>query len=530
MKNFFDKIKTYAFMHKIISVIIIVVIIGIGFWGYKNATSPTSATRYVLSKVTKGTIISSVTDSGQVSAFNQITINPTVSGTLTEVRVKPGDQVTTGETLFAIDDTSAQQAVRNAKISLQNAELTLETTKAQSGNTDTNQQTTINNAYNSLLNSSFEAIPNNSGSASITTTNLPAPIITGNYTLKKEGVINIHFYTSSGGIGFEASGLTSGTSISSSSFASPIGNSGLFLTLPSNYSYITNTDWVINIPNTSASDYLSNYNAYQAALNAQNQTSSNSDLGQLNLQAEELAVTQAQNSLSDAELTLSDCYVTAPFNGIVASVPVIVGDSVSSGTTLGTIITTKDLATVTLSEVDVAKVILGDKATLTFNAIPNLTIAGQVVEIDPVGTVSSGVVNYNVQISFDATNNGGVKPGMSVNAAIITNVKQNVLMVPNGAIKTTGGVSYVQVFTTPLPAALPGVQGSTSTTPPKSQVVVTGVSNDTSTEIVSGLNEGDEVVTKTISSSTATTTAAPSILGGVGGGGRVGGGAVRIGG
>ena len=121
---------------------------------------------------------------------------------------------------------------------------------------------------------------------------------------------------------------------------------------------------------------------------------------------------------------------------------------------------------------------------------------------------------------------------MSVNADIITAVKQNVLAVPNGAIKTQGGVSYVQTFATPLPSALPGVQGSPSTIPPKSQIVTTGISNDTSTEIVSGLNVGDIIVTKTIASTTASTTAstAPSILGGVGGGGRVGGGAVRIGG
>ena len=248
------------------------------------------------------------------------------------------------------------------------------------------------------------------------------------------------------------------------------------------------------------------------------------------MQSEELAVTQAQNSLLDAEQTLSECYVAAPFSGIIASVPVIKGDNVSSGTTLATIITSNDLATVTLSEVDVAKISLGDKATLTFNAIPNLTIAGQVVEIDSVGTVSQGVVNYNVQISFDATNYGNVKPGMSVNANIITTIKQNVLSVPNSAIKTTGGVSYVQTFTTPLAAPLAGVQGSPSLTPPQSQAVTTGISNATSTEIVSGLNEGDTIVTKTITSTTATTSTstAPSILGSTSAKGGAGGGEVRI--
>jgi len=119
-----------------------------------------------------------------------------------------------------------------------------------------------------------------------------------------------------------------------------------------------------------------------------------------------------------------------------------------------------------------------------------------------------------------------------VNADIITAIKQNVLMVPNGAIKTQGGASYVQTFAAPLATPLAGAQGSPSPTPPKSQIVVTGISNATSTEIVSGLNVGDIIVTKTIASTTAastTTSTAPSILGGVGGAGRTGG-AVRIGG
>ena len=95
----------------------------------------------------------------------------------------------------------------------------------------------------------------------------------------------------------------------------------------------------------------------------------------------------------------------------------------------------------------------------------------------------------------------------------------------------------MQTFSAPLAAALPGVQGSPSATPPKSQIVTTGISNDTSTEIVSGLNAGDIIVTKTIAPSTTTTTAttaAPSILGGSTGaaarGGFGGGGGVRIGG
>ena len=122
MKNFLIKIKLYFFAHKIISAIVIIAIIGAGYWGYQKITSPAGVTRYVLSTVTKGTIISSITDSGQVSALNQVNITPTVSGALTSVRVKPGDKVIKGETLFTIDDTNAQKTVRDAEIGLQKRE------------------------------------------------------------------------------------------------------------------------------------------------------------------------------------------------------------------------------------------------------------------------------------------------------------------------------------------------------------------------------------------------------------------------
>lgn len=570
MKNFLIKIKTFFFSHKIISAIIIIIIIGIGYSGYQKITAKTGVNLYVTSKVTTGTIISSVTDSGQVSAFNQINVTPQASGTLTEVNVKPGSSVSAGETLFVIDDTSAQQAVRNAEIGVQNANLALQ--KLQLQNSATNLNTALTQAYDN-------------GFTSVSNTFLDLPSIqngiTNMFFTSNPQIINgqlyVNWYAAQVGSSDQAAALVYEQTLKDSyntALAAYNKNMSDYKTISRNSdnatidAFITETynttklladvvknandyiDFVnssmqsnnFNIPTIIAthkallSTYTSELNSHLSdLLSAETNISSNENAfpsSDLDTQSAEIAIQQAKNTLLDAQQNLADCYVTAPFSGIISSVPVIKGDTVGSGTTLATIITTKDLATVTLSEVDVAKIALGDKATLTFNAIPNLTIAGQVVEIDSVGTVSSGVVNYNVQISFDATNDGGVKPGMSVNADIITAVKQNVLMVPNGAIKTQGGISYVQTFATELPAALPGAQGSPSTTPPKSQIVTTGITNDTSTEITSGLNAGDIIVTKTIASTTTptSTTTAPSILGGVGGGGRVGGGGVRIGG
>ena len=104
---------------------------------------------------------------------------------------------------------------------------------------------------------------------------------------------------------------------------------------------------------------------------------------------------------------------------------------------------------------------------------------------------------------------------MSVTANIITEVKTDVLSVPNSAIKSSGSVSYVQVFETPL-ANSEGSTGATSSVPPVNKQVTVGVSNDDVTEITGGLSEGDQVVSKTITSTatTKTTTSAISLFGG----------------
>jgi len=146
-----------------------------------------------------------------------------------------------------------------------------------------------------------------------------------------------------------------------------------------------------------------------------------------------------------------------------------------------------------------------------------------------VGTVSQGVVTYNVSISLDV-DDVRVKPGMSVSAIIMTDSVQDVVVVPSSAIKNQNGLNYVEVFNAPLASALPGVQGSTSTILPKQVEVQVGLVDDASTEITSGLKVGDIIVIKTITATTKTTTSAPSILGSMGGnnkGGASGGSAIR---
>ena len=135
----------------------------------------------------------------------------------------------------------------------------------------------------------------------------------------------------------------------------------------------------------------------------------------LGLQAERVSIATEEQNLQNLKNTLANYVVTAPFDGMIASVAVQLHDTAGSGSAAAVLITKQKIAKLSLNEVDVAKIALDDKVTLTFDAIPDLTIAGSVSEIDPVGTVSQGVVTYNVKIVFDSIDDR-VKPGMSVPA------------------------------------------------------------------------------------------------------------------
>jgi HlyD family secretion protein len=547
MKNFLTKIKLYIFAHKIISTVLLIIIILVGYWSYQKITNTTGETHYVLSAVTKGTIVSAVTGSGQVSALNQIDVKPNVSGAITYVGVKPGSKVGQGQTLFTIDSTTAEKAVRDAKINLQNANLSLQKLQIQNStaNTDANLTKAYSDGFNTVsatfldLPSTLTGINNmlaqnnlsdnaarNSGNTALNYRNIAETAYYSAqtaYDKNKNDFSTLDYNSKQSDLDSLISETYDTTKLLSSAIKDlndyvnyliqDTGRPSDFTSVQSTLSTYTNTTngHISALLSTEAS-----IKSYKDSLPSNN----------IDMESASIAVTQKQNALADAELALSDYSVRAPFAGTMASVPVQKGDNASSGTILGTIITTQQVATISLNEIDIAKIQLGQKVTLTFDAVPDLTITGKVAQIDSIGTVSQGVVNYSVKISFD-TNDARIKPGMSANSAIITNIAQDVLIVPSSAIKTGGGANYVQMFDTALPAPLAGIQGSLSLVPPRNQTVELGISNGTSTEITSGLKEGDEIVTKTITSTTATT-ATPSILGNPGGG--RGGGALRIGG
>jgi len=221
------------------------------------------------------------------------------------------------------------------------------------------------------------------------------------------------------------------------------------------------------------------------------------------IKSQEYTIVQKQESLWDAQEKWGDYFVYAPFDGILTAVnsKIIRGDSVSSGTVLASIITQQKIAEITLNEIDVAQIKVEQKASLQFDAVQDLSITGKVVEVDTLGTVSQGVVSYGVKIAFDLDDER-IKPGMTTSVNIILESKQNVLLAPLSAVKGMKDNSYVEVL----------INGQ-----PQRKTVVTGSSNDTMIEIVSGLDEGEEIISQTINSSTTNSQSAQGGQQGFGG-------------
>jgi RND family efflux transporter MFP subunit len=546
MKNILHKIKLYVVAHKIISGVVLIVVILVGYWGYTKITSTIGDTRYVSSKVTTGTIVVSVADTGQVSNVNQISLEPKTGGDVIYIGVQNGQNVSAGQIILEVDPTTAEQAVQSAQASLDNANLSLKKLEIQ--DSSQNISANLEKAYSdslSTVSSTFADLNsvatglNNILSATSLSDN--AARTAGNGATDYRNKAEDDYITLTGAL-FQNS--KDYAQINSSSTGTDIVN-----IIQETHNTAKNLSDAVK----SASDFVnfmvteskntSTFTSYQNTLSTYTNTSngdlsnllsaetniqSNEDSSQstsLDIQGAELSVQQQENALGQAKENLADCYLRAPFAGTITNFTVQKAESIGTGTAVGTLITQQQYATVSLNEVDVAKVQVGQKATLTFDAIPNLSVAGVVSEIDSIGTVSSGVVNYNIRISF-SSQDSRIKSGMSVNAAIITAIKQDVLLVPNGAVKSSGGVSYVQMFKPPLPPPTDGLTGSISKTPPMQVPIQVGLSNNSETEIVSGLSEGDEVVTRIINPTTTTTaTTAPSILGSPAG---RGGGGVRI--
>ena len=196
----------------------------------------------------------------------------------------------------------------------------------------------------------------------------------------------------------------------------------------------------------------------------------------------------AHNDLDTANNDFEKAVILAPFGGVISTLNVEEGDKLSSASyATTTIIEIIDPTIIRLKakldEIDIPSVGLNQRVVIEVDALPELQLEGEVTYINPVSIEESDIVLYEVTIGFDVPHGFGLKSGMSAWAEFVVDERNNILLVPNRAIKNDDeGYPVVEIMVDEQ------IQ---------EQSVAVGISDGYQTEIVAGLHEGELVVIET---------------------------------
>jgi HlyD family secretion protein len=198
-------------------------------------------------------------------------------------------------------------------------------------------------------------------------------------------------------------------------------------------------------------------------------------------------VSQAEVAVEQAQLRLEKARLVAPFDGIVAQVNVKEGEMAVGGVPAAVLV---DLTgfhiEIEIDELDVGQVSEGQEVVVTLDALPDVELEGRVEAIAPTAFQGGGVVSYYVNVGLEAAD-APVREGMSATVNIVTQRLENVLTVPNRALRLdrdTGKV-YVEKL----------VSGK-----PREIEIETGFRDEVVSQVIGGLDEGDTVIIRTVSS------------------------------
>lgn len=506
-----------------------------GLWLLKSRSARTSsegAQGQRTAVVTKGTITSELSSSGVISPKDTYSLTSLVEGEVISADFEEGDQVTEGQILYQIDVSSMESELKSASTSLERAQKKYE--KAQedyneavsdySGNTykatrtgyirelniqagdQVGQNTDIASIYNDQIMKirvpflAQEAAAIGAGNQAVLTLTDTEEQINGVVT----AVSNMDEVLDGGRIvryvTIEAAnpgGLTSSHSAVAEINGMVCTAEGSFeaatdlvmkAELPSSVEveamlvhegdYVTEGTPIFRIASKDAEDLLDTYQDAMA-------------------QAEE-SLESAQSKVDSTKESYDNYTITAPISGQVITKSVKEGDTISrnSGSSDTTLAVIYDLSQLTfemsVDELDVRSVQVGQKVSVTADALEGQTFTGTVTNVSLESVQSNGVTNYPVTVTLDET--GDLLPGMNVDGVILLDQTEDALMIPIDSLMR-GNRVYVKDDTVKeaagsVPAGFRAVE------------VETGLTNDDYVEIVSGLAEGEEVYVNESSKST----------------------------
>lgn len=223
----------------------------------------------------------------------------------------------------------------------------------------------------------------------------------------------------------------------------------------------------------------------QRSLLKQNFISQNQfDLAEKTFEINKAQLEQAQANLDYSKVQLEYTKITAPISGIVASVSTQEGETVAASFAAPTFVTIIDLDRLEVwayvDETDIGRINENQSATFTVDTYSNTDFEGTVTAIYPKAVIQDNVVNYVATLKITGFKEKILRPEMTVTVTIFLEKKENVLTVPNKAIKRDQGKTVVTVLDN---------NGNMD-----QRIVKTGYSSNGYVEILEGVREGEKVV------------------------------------
>jgi len=456
---------------------ILAILVALALVGCQAQAPAAKPTAPQTAPVQRGNLTATLAAGGTVAARSQVVLMFQASGQVKEIDVKVGDQVKTGQVLAKLDTTDLERSVAMAQNALDSSQVQLQKTQEGPKPYDIESAKASLASAQAAYQDALSKYRLDDAQIAVARANVDKAAA----TVQRAQLA----------YDWEAHNwLDPNPSLSAQATALTDAQSAYTLTVAAY------NQQAVTINNSAIQSAASQVAQAQSALDKLLATPAPEDIA-----AAEAAVKQNEASLQQAQLALAKASVLAPFDGTVGDIYAQLDQWASTSTQALVLVDLSQVnLMVTLAETDVPKVQMGQEAQILLDALQGSVFTGTVTEIDLVGTVTSGVVNYSATITVQDPSES-MRPGMNATANIILQQRQNVLLVPNRAVRTVN---------TRLRTATVLYEGQLIDVP-----VTIGLTGDTQSEVLSGLQEGDVVLT---SQTTATAARGVPGVGGILGG------------
>jgi HlyD family secretion protein len=473
-------------MRRFLTLLIIIIVLGVAGWfGYQRFVGPARAEEqapsYETTQVERGTIASTVSATGSIEPEAQIDLSFRSTGRVTQVLVTVGQTVSEGQLLAQLDTTDLELALEQADVGLQISKAQLAKLEAPPSEEDVAAaQAAVTVAQASVA--SAEAALN---SAQANYRQLLAGPSKEELAVQEAQVRQAEASLRQAQQAYDqvknlpnVGALPQSAQLEQATIAYEVAKAQFDLAVrPPTESQVAAALSQI------AQAELSLRQARSNLLTAQNNLSRLLEgPDKEDLEIARAQVRQAELSKIQAETTLTKAQLRAPFDGVVSQVNIHQGELYTGGPLPAVTLTNLNSfhMTVLVDEIDVAQVRVGQTVRLSLDALPDAEISGTVTRVSPTANDIGGVVAYEVEIVPDLLEDVPVRAGMSATAIITTAQVDNVLLIPNRYIQVDRetGRAFVQKIMNGQPVL---------------QEVELGLRNDRTSQVLAGLQDGDQI-------------------------------------